>query len=172
MIFTLTEAYQLLYSLGAPDKLITHVKLVGEAAEYLITKLEAIQFDFNSQLVRLAVAFHDTGKIAYPNELDGPGALHEPAGQKMLLEAGVQAEIARCCMSYARYNQMVCSLEELLVALCDKLWKGKRVNELELQVIDRIAKRLGRSRWELFTELDGFFEQIAAAGSERLNRSR
>lgn len=64
----------------------------------------------------------------------------------MLLEAGVQPEIARCCLSHARYESMEVCLEELLVALSDKLWKGKRVASLELRVIDEIATALGKTR--------------------------
>ena len=56
------------------------------------------------------------------------------------------------------------SLEELLVALADKLWKGKRVEALELLVIDRIATLLAQDRWELLIQLDSCFEAIAANG--------
>lgn len=43
---------------------------------------------------------------------------------------------------------MICSTEELIVALADKLWKGKRDEALELMVIDEDSKghvRLSRS---------------------------
>lgn len=42
------------------------------------------------------------------------------------------------------------SVEELLIALADKLWKGARVEDLERQVVERVAgsadDRLARSR--------------------------
>jgi hypothetical protein len=40
---TVHDAYQLLQELGAPSKLMLHVKLVGEAAELLISKLHELE---------------------------------------------------------------------------------------------------------------------------------
>ena len=119
-------------------------------------------FEFNKNLVRLGVAIHDAGKILHPDEIFGIGNAHELSGEKLLLETGVQANIARCSLSHARYELMETSFEELLVALSDKLWKGKRVDALELQVIDHIVKSLGKSRWDIFHDLDDCFEKIAA----------
>ena len=44
----------------------------------------------------------------------------------------------------------------------DKLWKGKREERLELRIIDQIAKRLNKDRWDIFSELDESFEEIAS----------
>jgi hypothetical protein len=63
-------------------------------------------------------------------------------------------------------------LEELLVALADKLWKGARHTELERWVIQGVAAKLGKDFWEVFLDLDTAFEEIAAGGDERLARSR
>ena len=64
------------------------------------------------------------------------------------------------------------SLEERLVALADKLWKGKREEALEISVIDEAALRLKVSRWDVFGQLDSSFETIAAEGFERIEQSR
>ncbi|MBW4601884.1 MAG: hypothetical protein KME29_20485 [Calothrix sp. FI2-JRJ7] len=66
---------------------------------------------------------------------------------------------------------MECSLEELLVALSDKLWKGKREAKLEEEVINRLSKLTGQDYWHLFIDLDNHFEMIASGGEERLVRS-
>jgi hypothetical protein len=66
---------------------------------------------------------------------------------------------------------MEVSLEELLVALADKLWKGVRNPRLEERCIDGIAAALGKARWDIFIELDSSFERIAADGQKRLERS-
>ncbi len=171
MLKTQEEAYKLLYDLGASNRLIKHVKLVGEAADLIMKKLTALNVTFDNKLVELGVAIHDAGKIIYPNELEGPGSEHEIAGEKLLLENGISPKIARCCLSHARWKSMNCSFEELLVALSDQLWKGKRINQLELKVIDIIAQKLNKDRWEIFLEIDLLFEEIAANGVERLNRS-
>jgi hypothetical protein len=84
----------------------------------------------------------------------------------------VQAEVARFCTSHAAWNLPEVSMEERVVALADKPWKGKRDADLELNVIDEVANRLGVSRWDVFDSLDSTFENIAAAGAERLEQSR
>lgn len=144
---------------------------MGEAAEEIIAGVRELGIEFKEDFVRLSVAIHDAGKILHPNELNGEGNEHEPAGQKLLLDNGVQSEIARCCLSHARYETMEVSFEELLVALSDKLWKGKRVDALELEVIDRAAKLLEKDRWEVFSALDSCFEEVASKGELRLARS-
>jgi hypothetical protein len=63
---------------------------------------------------------------------------------------------------------MPCSLDELVVALADTLWKGKRHAALEKRVVEAVSERCGQSFWEL----DNCFESIAADGAERLLRSQ
>ena len=172
MLHTRTDAYQLLSQLGASARLLTHLRLVGEAADMLIEKYNTMGLQFDAQLISLGVAIHDAGKILHPDELDGPGSLHEPAGETLLLEHGVQGKLARCCISHAQWRQAGLSLEELTVALADKLWKGKREEELELMVIKAIAAQQQLELWDIFTELDSIFETIAAGGTERLGRSK
>jgi hypothetical protein len=44
--------------------------------------------------------------------------------------------------------------------------------QLEERVINEVAKVLHRDRWDLFVQLDSLFEDIAADGTARLERSR
>jgi hypothetical protein len=172
MLHNAADARRLLQRLGAPDRLLLHLELVGEAASELITAYRRLAVPFDNKLIELGVAVHDAGKIKHPQELDAPGSLHEPAGEALLLAHGVQAEVARCCVSHAAWHEAGTSFEELSVALADKLWKGKREQQLELKVIDGVAARLGVQRWAVFAELDAVFETIADGGAQRLNRSR
>jgi hypothetical protein len=171
MLSDRADAYQLLKALGAPERLLTHVQLVGEAADQLLACYTKLKISLDRNLVILGVAVHDAGKIQFPQELDGPGSLHEAAGELLLLANGVQPQVAKCCVSHAAWRDTLVGFEELSVALADKLWKGKREPDLELKVIDEAAKRLGASRWAVFEALDTAFESIAAAGEERLARS-
>ena len=75
----------------------------------------------------------------------------------MLLAHGVQADVARCCVSHAQWQAPDVSFEERSVALADKLWKGKREQELELAVIDAAASKLAVERWDVFERLDAAF---------------
>jgi hypothetical protein len=165
------EAKCLLQSLGAPRHLLQHVDLVGEAADLLLLALRANQIEVNEQFVLVGVVIHDVGKIVHPAEMTAPGNSHEPTGEQMLLAAGAPAEIARVCLSHARWSQMPATLEELIIALADKLWKGVRVSELENMVITECATRSNKDYWQLFVGLDSSFERIADRGPDRLRRS-
>ncbi|WP_444927082.1 hypothetical protein ACJJI4_03585 [Microbulbifer sp. TRSA002] len=70
-------------------------------------------------------------------------------------------------MSCPLWQEMVCSLEELLIALSEKLWKGNRVEDLELLNIDHIAQQQSVDRWHMYEPLDSLFESIAADGDIR-----
>lgn len=118
------------------------------------------------------MVLHDAGKAIHTAELSGPGSEHEPTGEKVLLERGVPATLARVCRSHAQWATLETSLEELVVALADKLWKGARVPALEGRVIDAAATLARRDRWDLFVPLDAVFEEVAGGGEDRLSRSR
>jgi hypothetical protein len=169
---SIDEARRLLVRLGAPQRLLAHGRMVGEAAELLLAQLQRLGIPHDADFVRVAVVLHDAGKILHPAELDGAGDKHEPAGETLLLAQGVDPALARCCLSHARWAHMRCSLDELVVALADTLWKGKRDAALEKQVAEMIGERLGCSFWDLFIELDNGFETIAAGGAARLLRSQ
>ena len=92
--------------------------------------------------------------------------------KKLLIENGISPKIARVCRSHGQWKSMPCSFEELLIAIADKLWKGKRVNELEKKVIEEIVKLTKEDPWKIYVEMDSCFEKIASFGEERLLRSQ
>jgi hypothetical protein len=171
MLANRNDAYQLLEALGAPDRLIRHARLVGQAADLLLLEFRSLGVPCDVRVVELGAVLHDAGKIRHPQELSEPGSLHEQAGEALLLASGVDPAVARCCGSHGAWNVPGVSLEERIVALADKLWKGKREADLELNIIDEIANRLGLSRWDVFERVDTAFENIAARGAERLQAS-
>ncbi len=165
------EAFRILDKLNAPEHLKRHVSLVGEAADLIIEYLNEKGIELRMDFIRAGVVIHDIGKIVHTHEMTAAGSNHESEGQRILSEMGYPPELARVCVSHAQWHKMGCSDEELLIALSDKLWKGKRVPGLELLVIDRLAVLLGKERWDVFEALDSLFENIAAGGDERLRRS-
>lgn len=169
---SLADATALLLEMHAPPRLIRHAELVCEAAEGLLGLFARHGVTLDAGWVRGGAALHDAGKLEHVAELDGPGARHEPAGEQLLLRHGVAPHVARCCRSHAQWAALECSLEELVVALADKLWKGARVAPLEQRVIERAAQQRGLAFWDLFVALDGGFEAIAGAAPDRLARSR
>jgi HD superfamily phosphodiesterase len=172
MLISRAEAYRLLEQLGASDRLIRHAYYVSDAADSLLLEFRALRAPLDALTVELAAVLHDAGKIAHPHELAEAGSLHEGAGEALLLAHDVQPEIARCCSSHGAWSLAEVTLEERIVALADKLWKGKREADLELLTINETAARLGVSRWSIFERLDSAFEGIAASGSERVEESR
>jgi len=62
-------------------------------------------------------------------------------------------------------------LEPVLVALADKLWKGKRVPDLEEQAVQMFTAASHCDFWEAWPKLDSVFESVAASGDSRLARS-
>jgi hypothetical protein len=168
---TSEEAQRLLVELNTPARLRRHVQLVGEAAESILAAAAALGARLDADLVRAGVAVHDIGKIWHSAEFSGPGSSHELTGERALLERGWDPDVARMCWTHARWSDRSCSLEELLVALSDKLWKGVRVADLEERVIDALAIRLGKDRWDFYTRLTDAFDDVAASGPERLERS-
>jgi ribosomal-protein-alanine N-acetyltransferase len=165
------DALGLLATLGATPWLVRHHQLVVEAAELLCTALArdtAARFDRTAVL--LGAALHDAGKIHHPEEMQRAGDRHEAAGRQLLLDAGVDASIARFCVTHAAWSADV-ALEDLLVALADKLWKGKRVDDLEDLVVQQIAALTQAEPWAVFDRVDHVFAAIAAGGPDRLARS-
>jgi len=76
-IVNVDDAYKLLEVLNAPLHLITHVKLVSEAAEEIIGKLSNWGISLDYDFIRISCILHDTGKIIHISELSGPGHCHE-----------------------------------------------------------------------------------------------
>jgi putative nucleotidyltransferase with HDIG domain len=170
-IASVDDARALLLEIGAPMRLVTHGLLVAEAAEALLFAVRAHAVEVDDALVRAGAMLHDAGKTLHPSELVAGGAEHEEAGEALLLDRSVDPAVARCCVSHARWKAMPCSLEELLVALADALWKGVRRPDLEERVIAAVAERANLDAWSLFVDLDSTFERIADEGPERLRRS-
>jgi hypothetical protein len=120
---------------------------------------------------RAGCVLHDAGKALHPGELTGSGNAHEADGEALLLSHGADPRIARICRSHAQWRELPCSLEELVVAVSDCTWKGKRVAELEARLVGAVVERTGRHRWEVFVAVDDACERIAEGASARLARS-
>jgi len=64
------------------------------------------------------------------------------------------------------------TLEDLLVALADNCWKGKRVPDLETEVVNAISRATGKDKdkdaWLVFSILDDILQELAADADQRL----
>jgi hypothetical protein len=131
-----------------------------------IEQYPALQADRDAVL--FGAATHDVGKIRHPDELSGPGSRHEQAGYELLLEQGVEQSLARFARTHASWGAADIGINDLLVSLADKIWKAKRVPDLEQLVVDRLAVATGQEPWEAFMALDDVLDRIAADAGRRL----
>jgi hypothetical protein len=147
---------QLLEELDAPPRLAAHLRAVHDVAcqitDWLARQYPALRFD--REAVLFGAATHDIGKTLHLAELSGPGSAHEQAGQQLLLSHGISPGLARFAATYAAWTGPETQLEDLLVSLADKSWKGKRVPDLEDLFVNRLIAASGRSSWEEFLVLD------------------
>jgi hypothetical protein len=160
----------LLRDLAAPPRLAAHLRAVHDVAWQLtegITNLcPALLFDRDEVL--FGAATHDIGKTIHVAELSQPGTRHELAGYRLLVESGVEPRRARFAANHGTWAAPDISTEDLLVSLADKIWKAKRVPDLEDRIVQRIRDVSGESRWQVFMNLDDLLDQIAQGADARL----
>ncbi|WP_346012148.1 HD domain-containing protein [Streptomyces sp. SID3343] len=154
------EAATLLDRVAAPARLVAHLRIVHDVAYRLCDWVAATHphVPFDRDTVLFGAATHDIGKALYPEELSGPGACHEQAGYDLLTAHGVAPTRARFARTHASWDPA--DPEELLVSLADKVWKGKRVPELEQALITLLATASGLPEWETYQALDDFVTAI------------
>jgi hypothetical protein len=163
-------ATRLCVELKAPPRLVAHLSLVHDAACELVQGLEDRfpGFHFDHDAILFGASTHDLGKILHPTELSGPGYRHEEEGSAFLEGNGVPPQLARFARTHASWDREPVEIEDLLVALADKVWKGQRNEVLEGMIADRIAVATGITKWEVFSHLDQLLTSFADKGEERL----
>jgi HD superfamily phosphodiesterase len=158
--------------LDAPPRLAAHLRIVHDVAwrltDRLVRGFPALGFD--REAVLFGAASHDIGKVVHPRELSGPGHAHEPAGYDLLRQHGVDERLARFARTHAAWAAPEVTVEDLLVSVADKIWKGCRVEDLERLVVERIVadRDAGVDRWQVLIDVDDLLEEIAAGADQRL----
>ncbi|MEU1725714.1 phosphohydrolase [Nonomuraea sp. NPDC005692] len=161
---------ELLSDVGSPLRLVAHLRAVHDVGYQLVAWLEKHRpsLIFDREAVLFGAATHDVGKAVHLGELSGPGSAHEEAGQALLLGRGVNPEHARFAATHASWTRQDAGLEDLLVSLADKVWKNKRVPDLEDLIVARLSEATGRATWEEFIALDEILSHIGERADERL----
>jgi hypothetical protein len=164
------EAARLLEVLQAPPRLAAHLRLVHDVAAALTGQLERLHRDlpFDRTAVLFGAATHDIGKTVHPVELTGPGSAHEPAGRALLLAHDVPDRLARFAGTHGTWTAPDRTIDDLLVTLADKVWKGRRETDLEDLLVDHIATATSQPRWQAFLQLDEILGDLAADADQRL----
>jgi hypothetical protein len=161
---------ELLEALDAPPRLAAHLRAVHDVAWQLTQALadHVPDLTFDRAAVLFGAATHDIGKTAHVGELSGPGSAHEQAGYQILLRHGIGDALARFARTHASWHLPDIGVEDLLVSIADKIWKGRRVTDLEQLVVARIAEATGREPWRAFMQLDDILDRLAADADQRL----
>lgn len=164
------RAAQLLRDLQAPPRLAAHLRAVHDVAHQLVDwitrRCPALPID--GEAVLFGAATHDIGKTAHIDELSGPGSAHEQTGRELLLTHGISPELARFAATHAAWTAPGIVIEDLLVSVADKIWKNKRVPNLEDLVVAQLAEASGRTPWEEFLALDDILTTIGNGADQRL----
>jgi hypothetical protein len=161
------DAARLLTELHAPARLVRHLSLVHDVAAALLDQLDAagaLPPAVDRAAVCFGAATHDIGKTLHPEELSAPGAQHERAGESLLLAHGVPPHLAR----FARTHAAPEDLEDLLVALADRLWRGKRDPALEDRLLTTLSAALSLPAWQLLLTLDDIATALTHDAPARL----
>ncbi|MFD9570176.1 HD domain-containing protein [Streptomyces sp. NPDC059982] len=160
----------LLRTLAAPPRLAAHLRAVHDVAhrlaDWAAARCPALAFD--REAVLFGAATHDIGKVLHPAELSGPGSAHEPAGRDLLLAHGFPPRLARFAATHAGWADPAVTVEDLLVSTADKVWKGKRVADLEDRLTARLAVASGTEPWAAFLALDDALTALADGAPARL----
>ena len=165
------QALEICKSVHAPPRLVAHLTLVHDVACTLIGEFESRFPEVNVRAgdVLFGAATHDIGKAVCPEELVGAGESHTKKGFDVLKNFGIPEQRARFSVTHGNWReQSDVTIEDLLVALADKCWKGKRVPDLETKVVDEIVRQTGKNRWEVFLSVDDIIERLAVDADERL----
>jgi hypothetical protein len=84
----------------------------------------------------------------------------------VLLGMGIAESRARFAYTHGNWAaDEGITLEDSLVALADKCWKGQRVDELESKTVNLLSRDSGRPEWDCFADLDGILAALAAGAS-------
>ncbi len=168
------EVSRLLESLDAPRRLVAHLILVHDTACSMVAAFDQAwpALTYDREAVRLGAAIHDIGKITHPDELRGPGHAHEAAGESLLLAQGWPEHLSRFARTHGQWSTLsVPPLEDLLVALADNWWRGRRDEVIESAVCAQIAAQTHQSAWQVYLALTEIADVITSSADERLRQT-
>ena len=157
-------AVRLCAKAGAPPRLVQHLVIVHHTAVSISESLVALYptLAYDQETVHLGAALHDIGKAFHPGELSGRGNLHEKSGEQFLLAEGVPVPVARISRTHGQWRgESPPHLEDLLVALADKSWRGARDEQLESKIVGIVSAVQSVSPWKAYSELDRILCSVA-----------
>lgn len=165
------EITVLLESLNSPLRLKRHLRIVHTTASEILNQLiaEWPGLKLDQELILFGSATHDIGKTEITDELYESGKIHELTGMTILLNHGFTNEQSRFALTHGNWQDESLKIEDLLVALSDKIWKGNRIDDLEKLVGQKLSSMLNCDYWDVYVKLDSILSQIALGADEKLH---
>lgn len=165
------DAVILLQQVSAPPRLVAHLIVVHDVASRLVERIcetfPGLRLD--REAVVFGASVHDLGKSICTDELGEAGKAHEKRGVELLRSMGISGDRARFAFTHGNWGTAEdLTLEDLIVALADNCWKGKRVDELEVKAVDLLSSASGKPVWTCFADLDEILESLAQDADKRL----
>lgn len=162
---------EVLRDLDASPRLLAHLLVVHDVAAQLVEAVHRawprLRFDATELLV--GAAAHDVGKALHPEEIAGPGNRHLDAGTRLLEQRGFSPRQARYARTHETWAaEPDATIEDLLVALADELWRGTRDQALEEALTERIAAAVQDTPWAVYMDLDDIAMSLAEVGPARM----
>jgi hypothetical protein len=163
------EIVELLGKLGASQRLIAHLALVHDVAIRIMREVDQLWpcLKYDRQAVIIGAATHDIGKTIHADELSDSGNQHETIGPGLLIQHGIPEIYARFALTDGQWEQST-GIENLLVALADKIWKGTRNKDLEMKIARQVSSVCAEEVWSVYIKLDDILSPIAKDADERL----
>lgn len=165
------ETLNLLRQVAAPPRLVAHLILVHDVAATLVERLTAAfpEVTFRREEVLFGASIHDFGKTIERSELIRSGTQHEQRGIELLRSMGIPGDRARFAYTHGNWATAPgINLEDLLVALADNCWKGKRVDKLESKITALLSAASKKPEWECYAELDEIVTELTKDADARL----
>ncbi|PXY02564.1 phosphohydrolase [Marinifilum breve] len=159
---------ELLEEVDSPERLKRHLQIVYSTASELVNQIkqEWPTIVFNEELILFGAGTHDIGKSLITKELYEKGRKHELKGKYLLQNHGFKIEEARFAFTHGNWQEENLTIEDLIVSLSDKIWKGKRIAELEEKVGKIISDNLNIDYWEVYVKLDEILVKLSNKSDE------
>lgn len=155
--------------------MVAHLILVHDVAKSLVNDLQTAfpVLNLDKDAILFGAATHDLGKAIHREELSEPGKLHELRGVELLKEYGVPKNLTRFAYTHGNWKGSgPAQMEDLIVALADNCWKGKRVPDLEALMTDALTESTGEPQWRCYAVLDDVLQSLASDCDTRLEWQR
>ncbi|MGQ0847119.1 MAG: phosphohydrolase [Sporichthyaceae bacterium] len=154
------DAVQVLHEVAAPPRLAAHLRLVHDVAAQLVEALAGCVpgLDLDGEAVLIDAATHGMPDPALDGGSEGERAVH----------LCIDESLRRYAAESADWMELDVSVEDLVVFLADKIWKGHRESSLEAVAVDRIGADCGMTPAQAFAAIDPVLTRLAADGDRRV----